>query len=128
MKREVAKKAARWWADQLRGRAILDNGDYSTQGVMTTFLANMCQEEEKKHQTPEQIDAFERELEQAILGYNDEYFTLSVDYHPDHILILAAERAGITLGMTTLPWKTHMTFDEGNIQVACGYGASFVQL
>jgi len=128
MKRETAQKAAKWWADQLRGTARLDNGDHSQQGAMTAILASICQEAEKEHQTPEQIDAFEKELAQDIVGYNDEYFTISVDYHPDHILILAAEGAGITLGMTTLPWKTHMIFDKGTIKVACGYGTPYVEL
>ncbi len=127
MKKEISQKAAKWWADQLRGNAELDNGDNSINGAMASGLASMLQEAEKKKQSPELIDKFELELTNVIME-QERIWTIGVDYHPDGILQDAADRAGLSLGMTTLPWKTTMWIDEEKVSVRCGYGAELIVL
>lgn len=122
MNKNVAQKAAKWWADQLRGIAKLDNGDNSITGAMTFGLAAMLQETERQKQSTELVDKFELELTNVIME-QDRIWTIGVDYHPDGLLQEAADRAGLPLGMTTLPWKTTMWIDEKEVSVRCGYGA-----
>ena len=125
MNKNVAQKAAKWWADQLRGNAKLDNGDNSITGAMTFGLAAMLQETEKQKQSPELVNKFELELTNVIME-QDRIWTIGVDYHPDGLLQEAADRAGLPLGMSTLPWKTTMWVDEEKVSVRCGYGAELV--
>lgn len=127
MDRKLAEKAARWWADQLRGEAKLDNGDMSDQGAMTFLIAKTLQQSEKQNQVLEQIDTFEHILANTLELVKDEdlrWFSISVDYYPDQTLQAAANAAGLRLGMTTLPWKTYMDFrNDGTIKVTCDYRA-----
>lgn len=127
MNKETAQKAAKWWADQLRGNAKLDNGDNSLTGAMTLGLAAMLQEAERQKQSPELVNKFELELTNVIME-QDRIWTIGVDYHPDGILQEAADRAGLPLGMTTLPWKTVMWIEEEKVSVRNGYGAGVTVL
>lgn len=122
MKKETANKAAKWWADQLRGTAKLDAKLDDPTG-MGFIMSKLLQDTEKKNQSPEQIDAFEKHLSDVLMKENPRW-GFGVDYHPDKILEIAAHLAGLSLGMATLPWKTTMWIDGDNIKVACGYGSS----
>jgi len=121
-----AKAAAKWWADQLRGVAPLDNGDASETGTMTYVLAAMLQDVEKAKQDGAGIDRFEAELAGIIMTQQPRQ--IGVDYHPDYCLAQAAAAAGLPLGMSTLPWKTQMIFEGDAVKVACGYGANFIEI
>lgn len=124
MKEQTAQRAAKWWADQLRGPAKLDNGDRSEKGAMTAVLAMMLQDVERSRIDTDKISIFESELAKILQERNP--FSFGVDYHPDHILSDAAVAAGIDLGMSTLPWKTSMKFNDDDVRVSCGYGADWV--
>jgi hypothetical protein len=128
MKKSTAKRAAKWWADHLRGIAPLDHGDSSETGFMVKGLAAMLQKSERQAQTTAEIDAFEWHLAQILSESDRDYITVSVDYHPDFTLSTAAQRANLKLGMTTLPWKTNMIIEGEKIKIACGYAAPFVEL
>lgn len=127
MNRDSAKAAAKWWADQLRGGAKLDNGATDPANVMARGLAGMLQKQEASGRTPQSIDLFEAALArrfEAIDGARCWGSIAGVDYHPDRILSEAADEAGINLGMASLPWKTSMHCREGDkITVHCGYRA-----
>lgn len=117
---DMAKIASKWWADQLRGNAKLDNGDKSDTGAMTFMMASILQSKNKK--TPEQIQAFEDALYKRLLEYN--YFAMGVDYNACGILVDSAKDAGISISMGCLPWKTDMFFHKDDtIEVSLGYGA-----
>lgn len=122
MNKETAQKAAKWWADQLRGFAKHDNGDDSETGVYGAMLMTILQGAEKAKQTPEQVDAFEVALADVLMKECPRW-GFGTDYHPDHILEAAAEIAGLRLGMATLPIKTIMWIDDDKVTVKCGYGA-----
>ena len=127
MKKETAQKAAKWWADRLRSPAKLDNGDDSSTGAMTLMMATMLQTKERTRLDTAKIDAFEKELTQLILDSG--YLTISVDYGPDWMLMQASEKAGLDLGMCTLPWKTTMWLNrDDTIKVAEGYRAEAVEI
>ena len=126
MNEQLAKKAAKWWADQLRSGAKLDHGDNSLTGNMTQALAYMSQDAERQGQTTEQIDTFESALAEILLETEPKF--VGVDYHPDITLQQAADTAGLGLGMTTLPWKTSMHFKGEAVFVSCGYGAPSKEL
>ena len=121
MKKETAKKAAKWWADHLRGNARLDNGDRSETGAMTLVLATILQAKEKEKQSAEQIDRFEAELTKVLLKEKGNYVTVGVDYDPDYLLCVAAELAELPLGGATLPWKTTMWIEDDSVKVRLGY-------
>lgn len=127
MEEKTALKAAKWWADQLRSPAKLDNGDESLSGAMTFALATMLQESERKGLQNDKIDAFEKELA-IMLQTKGDKFILGVDYHPDKILHDAGTAAGLDLGMTGLPWKTVMWIDNNTVTVKCGYGAQIEEI
>jgi len=133
MEKEKARKAAKWWADQLRGHAKLDNGDPTSQGGVTFCMASLLQSKEKEKQTPEQINLFEDKLTEIILNKSIKAEKLNMpiwlgcDYGPDQTLSDAAQEANLKLGMTTLPWKTNMKIKD-NIEVSCGYGAQYVEI
>jgi len=121
MNKATAQKAAKWWADQLRGNAKLDNGDRET-GGMASLFGIMLQQAEKTKQSTEQVDAFEKSLADVLLKEQPRW-GFGVDYHPDAILEAAAQSASLNLGMCTLPWKTTMFIDGEKVTVRCGYGA-----
>ena len=127
MKEELARKASKWWADQLRGQARLDNGDASETGIATMFLAMMAQEREASKRGTDDADKFEQALYEALLPIERDWFTLGCDYGPDCFLSKVADSAGVNLGMG-LPWKTVMWITGDSVKVACGYHAPEVEL
>ena len=127
MEKKTAQTMAKWWADQLRNGAKLDNGDDSPTGGMTMALGLMAQAAEREKQSPELIDQFEECLPDLLLAEKN-FWGIGVDYHPDHLLQQAADTAGLELGMTSLPWKTHMRIDGDRVLVSCGYRAEEVEV
>jgi len=128
MKQETARKAAKWWADKLRHGAKMDNGDDSEVGMFTMIAALMLQETEKFKQSDDAIDKFEDELAKSVEKMSGNWISFGVDYHPDRVLQDAADRAGLELGMTTLPWKTNMYITGDTVKVSYGYGAEAVEI
>ena len=123
MNKQTADKAAKWWADQLRRGAKLDNGDTSDTGFMTLMLATMLQDQTRDSQGDELIDAFERELSNLLQDKNGRVI-FGVDYNPDVILSEAARLAELPLSMASLPWKTTMMIYGDSVEVSHGYRAS----
>ena len=127
MKEELARKASKWWADQLRGQSKLDNGDTSEAGMLTALLAVMVQGVEAQKRETSDADKFEQALYEALLPIEHDWFTLGCDYGPDCFLSKVADSAGVNLGMG-LPWKTVMWITGDSVKVACGYHAPEVEL
>lgn len=128
---ELAQKAARWWANKLRGPVKLDNGDRSPVGVLTALMAGDLQRAERSKRSEQDIAAFESALTDVIIEHAEEvstYHPLSVDYGPGYWLNMAASRAGIDLGSASLPWKTTMWIRDGKITVAEGYASPIVEV
>lgn len=121
MNKETAQRAAKWWADFLRTRAPLDNGDRSRDGAMTVGIASILQGIENGKGKPDDADKFQSALAHLLETRGFSY--LSCDYGPDYILSEAAEVCGVHLGMTRLPWKTNMWIEGEKISVAVGCGA-----
>ena len=128
MECETAEKAAKWWADQLRGSAKLDNGDTSETGGMVALMAAMLQGEERSRRGASDADKFEKALTDTLCELDGDWITLGCDYGPDNFLSQVADKAGVNLGMTGLPWKTNMYIRNDRVSVACGYGTSAVEL
>ena len=126
MKSSTAKKAAKWWADQLRNGAKLDNGDKSDAGFTTHMLATLAQS--NRNIPEEKIILFENSLTKFVLDEKMTTVILGCDYHPDRQLLLASEEAGIEVGMTDFPWKTTMWIKDDVVEVSEGYGASSVKI
>lgn len=126
MNKDSAKAAAKWWADQLRGGAKLDNGDESRQGGMAMMLGLLAQSAERKGRDTGKVDAFEEALARRFEAIDDgkwKFPIAGVDYHPDRHLVEAAEEVGLDLGMASPPWKTSMYSLAGKVTVYCGYRA-----
>ena len=128
MDRALAEKGAKWWADQLRGTAKLDNGDPSPAGGMTMMLAMVLQADEHAARDMGKVDEFEKALADELEKFEDKWFCVGVDYEPDRLLSDVANHVGLPTGQVSFPWKTSMRFHQGKVTVACGYGASAVEI
>jgi len=132
---EIAKKASKWWADKLRNKALLNNGDRSISGNATLGLALIAQQRVKANQTQEKINLFEEKLTAAILIKLKESQKLGMimwigcDYGADQLLCGAAKEANLQIGITSLPWKTNMMICiDSTIKVSCGYAADYIEI
>jgi hypothetical protein len=124
--------AAKWWRDAMRNPKF-DNGDNSPTGGMTMAMALMG----RKTHPVEVLDKFEAALRRNIVarinerkgwcpespGWCSYARTLSVDYNPDAVLSDSLAESGESPGLTSLPWKTVMWINPGEVKVACGYRA-----
>lgn len=120
--------AAMWWTSILRDPK-LDNGDDSPMMAVITTLS-------KEHHPAQPEDGLELFF-LHLSGYlNDKLgemnpdsyevrygIGLSVDYHPDQVLAECATVAGLRLGISDWPWKTHMTVKPDEVSVSYGYRA-----
>ena len=129
MKKETAQKAAKWWADQLRTKPKLDNGDDSLAGILTSVVAYRLQEKEYENRKFEDANKFEIALAEILELENDERgVILSVDYNPDYLLSKAIKNVNINVGQTRLPWKTTMWITKNKIEVAYGYRGKQIEI
>ena len=114
----IAKYAAKWWADKIGGNTIHDNGDDSFGSVLAGLLADSM----IKNPSVEQLKSYRAFLAKEILKVLEKRGSmfLSCDYSPDVILIEAAKASGIELA--NYPWKTNMRIDDNKIRVSEGYG------
>ena len=122
---ESARTAAKWWADRLREGAKLDHGPRSLTDFVAVGLGRSIQEAAAKGRTEEQIQRFEDALYEELKVHEllpITYIT-GIDYHPVDIFLRAANKAGIKLSASCLPWKTHMYYINGVVKVRYGYGA-----
>jgi hypothetical protein len=129
MHKDLARKAAKWWADHMRQGFLPDNGARDKSNVMAQGLALMLQEQEAKKRTAEGVQLFEDKLTNIFENVTAQtYYLASVDYNPCRTLEEAAKQAGIHLGMASLPWKTSMTYRDEKVYLKAGYGAPFEEL
>jgi hypothetical protein len=131
---KVLQTAADWWAEQITGQKLnWDNGASQNASSkedrdisMTMFLlGNMTANMAREKITPAQISTFKNSLVRQLKeDYDSCYYPnilLSVDYHPERYLSIAAEEAGID--DFAFPCKTDMWITERSIQVKLGYSA-----
>lgn len=114
----IAKYAAKWWADKIGGNTIHDNGDDSFGSMLAGFLADSM----IKKPTFDQLEKYRGILANKIVESlkKDGDLWLSCDYRPDVILTEAAKEADIQLD--NYPWKTNMKIYNNQIMVSEGYG------
>ena len=125
-KNETARKAASWWACQLRNPTLgnFNMGENSQIGgfaMMAGFiLANQTIPNEAK------IKNFEIILEQKILKELETHAAIAImtDYGPvSNVLTEALLSANIDT--QCIPWKTYMWIDaNGKISVSTGYNST----
>ena len=122
---EQIRVAVDWWADAIQDPDF-DNGDTSSMGGTTALLANLLSESHPV--TPEKVEKFKTALTNLLktTKVEDDYFTLSVDYHPCSDLCLCAQVAEID--ESRFPWKTRMYLDKGGVSVSAGYAAPLEKL
>lgn len=116
-------KAVDFWKQQLQS-GVWDNGDRSSTGAMTSFIARDLQE--KCRPTEEEVEKFGVALTTLLQGRDLFWGGLAVDYHPCSILRDAADAAGIN--SNAFPCKTDLAFRDGKVKVSCGYGAPWETL
>jgi hypothetical protein len=127
-KAEVAKVAAKWWADQLTADEMPESGVFELNNMV---LWARCQ---IAPPTDDQLVRFQQVLEEKILddlenndtGWADDdpmrgaaLRTIGVDYHPDRILKEAADETEINVLL--LPIKTNMWINPDGVKVSGGY-------
>lgn len=121
---EYVKVACNWWANAIANPKF-DNGDSSLNSGMAFLLASMVNT--KRSISKEQLTVFKRELAEQIVTQMKHFCNearLSVDYHPDRYLEIAAQKADIDSGLG-FPWKTNMHITEQKVTVSAGYCAGW---
>lgn len=121
--------AVNWWANAIVNPKF-DNGDDSTSAGMAFLMAMMVNS--KNSITKEQIAIFKKVLADEIVSTIESsswnrQCNLSVDYHPDMLLLTAGQKAGIDDYMS-FPWKTIMSISAEKVSVSAGYGANWETL
>lgn len=126
--------AVKWWCDILRGpkkfsglsdeeRRSGQNRSYEMAEMMATLTAVENRPQDDK------VAKFGEKLAELLANIGFWHGSgIGVDYNPDATLRAALDAAGIRIGMTTLPWKTSMSFYNGGVEVHCGYGAPVEKL
>lgn len=131
-----AQIAAKWWADKLCAKKLAGR-DYARPGEISADAQMIALMTSKRPDFPDaQVESFELALQIKIAaeivvaqhGRDDFHFSLGVDYHPDYMLQLAAQDAGIKTLDGFLSWKTRMWISNGEVKVREGYGAPMVYL
>ena len=111
-----AEIAANWWKNNIGVNAKQNNGDeFASLFMLMNSLKVRITDEQKNEFSGVLKQYVQQELERLGRVY------LSVDYGPDSALAAAADISGISYA--AFPVKTSMWIYEGNVQVACGYGA-----
>lgn len=133
----IVDKAVELWISMLSdpkydnlGKNSQESFESRVQNTMASVLAKKLQ----KNNTPEVLARFGMELKKFLMEPTEYTYTsydkvvktekqlfryLSVDYHPDTPLRIAAELAGLNM---EFPWKTSMYLDENFVSVVYGYG------
>jgi len=117
MLEDVAKVAAKWWADRIREGSKQETGDAGLNMRMALF-GSMSKKPE-----PSQIDLLQENLMNRLIQDHSGIVVLRVDYDPCEHLHLAATSAGIRVNNHTFPCKTTMWIENDKISVKFGYGA-----
>ena len=127
-KRGAAEVAADWWVEKIYGTAPdkFNMGEESYQAMMAQMLAmtnslrNTPEEEKKEKLRSRLIEMISEELKQR------GSCNLCTDYHPEGDLYRISKELDIS--ESSFPWKTNMNITEYEVEVKCGYGASYETL
>jgi len=116
-KKEIAEKAAHWWASQL-GQTDADAGDESLSAISKEYREEAALNVNEKNR-----QQFQKVLELLILVSKP--VIVSVDYDPDEILSLSLSKARILF--TALPIKSVINIDwnTGEISARLGRGGEW---
>jgi len=117
-KKEIAEKAAYWWASQL-GQTDADAGDESVSAISREYREESALDVNEKNR-----QQFQKVLELLILVSKP--VIVSVDYDPDEILSLSLSKARILF--TALPIKSVINIDwnTGEISARLGRGGEWI--
>jgi len=117
-KKEIAEKAAYWWASQL-GQTDADAGDESVSAISREYRQEASLDVNEKNR-----QQFQKVLELLILVSKP--VIVSVDYDPDEILSLSLSKARILF--TALPIKSVINIDwnTGEISARLGRGGEWI--
>jgi len=121
--------AAEWWAKVYENPQFQTvRPDDTSRGSRPAATAQLMATAAHRTPTDNSITIFKNALKEKLQGktYND--ISLMVDYHPSRDLGECLDQAGDTQGMTALPWKTNMQFEDNGVQVSCGYGEPYIEL
>jgi len=118
-KKEIAEKAAHWWASQL-GQTDADAGDESVSAISREYREEAALDVNEKNR-----QQFQKVLELLILVSKP--VIVSVDYDPDEILSLSLSKARI-LCCEALPIKsvTRIDWNTGEISARLGRGGEWI--
>ena len=117
-KKEIAEKAAYWWASQL-GQTDADAGDESLSAISREYRQEAALDVNEKNR-----QQFQKVLELLILVSKP--VIVSVDYDPDEILSLSLSKARI-MCCEALPIKsvTRIDWNTGEISARLGRGGEW---
>jgi hypothetical protein len=116
---EAVDAAVDWWARQL-DHPQFQNGGNANADWSATMLSYT-----RKPLSEEAIDQFRVHLRSLIKSRMAEtrMLIITTDYHPDQLLTVALNAAGIDHGDDRLPIKTEMAIEKHKVRVAQGRDA-----
>ena len=123
--------AVEWWGERLRVPTFntLSPRERNDPGSRGAAFAEILATTHAGTKDDKQVNAFKTALREELEDKSFEpWMGLFVDYHPDQALAHALEKAGLEVGMMTLPWKSGMVFPRGGVKAHVGYGTPFEQL
>ena len=127
---EAALIVADWWIDKsFNTRFNQDNGDGSSAGRETMFLANFLSHTAQAEVRDRNINDFRDYLVSSIVALDRERYKihLSCDYDPSPLLAEAAEKAGID--PRCFPCKSWSNIEPDNsVRVSYGYRGEVITL
>lgn len=110
--------AGRWWARAVL-QANFDNGasDHRNRAAQLMALTGSLGQRNSVERT---VGGFANAL--GDLSRRRDIRLIGVDYHPDEILVEAAELSGMPANsMLTFPWKSHTSISDGIVVAKLGY-------
>ncbi len=120
----LSEHASEWWVKKMQA-PVFDNGANDSANMMAQLLATLSHKAEPNEKVLKFKEALKGLITKELGSESGSLYgtSLGVDYHPDNILSKALSKAGIDDNMSTLPWKTHMSINDGKIEAHSGYGA-----
>lgn len=114
-KEHAIELIVKFWRNTLKFEGVCSNGATDNANALANALSSLFHMKQTCSITDKQLDDFENNLTERIefvLANDVDCVRNMVDYDPDRMLFDSATAAGITVTMSTFPFKTYTCLDK----------------
>lgn len=114
-KEHAIELIVKFWRNTLKFEGVCSNGATDNANALANALSSLLHMKQTCSITDKQLDDFEKNLTERIefvLANGGDHVWNIVDYNPDRMLGDSATAAGITVTMSTFPFKTYTRLDK----------------